>query len=429
VQHQKRRRRVLRMASVFLLCGVSGCGDVGRAIGDSPAAARANADMLFFALGARFGPRQTAPGFEEARSKFARSALIPSRIYDDPELWTGSRDEIRFFEIAGRPARAGYVLGLPDGVRPLRAAGEYRRSMRLDRLSRAEYEWAVRDELAVGRVMPDDLARSLTALLRAAETSDSAAVRAACRRALPATTSALGRLFALDSVALTPAGGGGTEISLVATLHTQRVAGEFPLLARYLERYASPFRFELVVEDLQGVRWWTASKHRDRMTVRLKVRDGYLVPLVGPPRRMPDQLRLRADLATRIRIFGIGVSDLIGDLRLTRTAEEKAFTARFATEPGWHLPLFTERLIRTPLRRPFAGDGVSLRMAVHTSDHTSLLLRDYGIIVQESAILRWFGGLGSTVVGDFRRGADEEFRRFVGEVFHALRADAAELLR
>jgi hypothetical protein len=420
-------RRVVVALTLGLL--LAGCRDSGLALGPSPAAASAHADSLLRALGGRFGPARAAAGYQDSRAKFSRSALIPSRIFDDPELWSIWEPEARVLDLAGRHTADGYLLGIRGAAPTPGYAGDYRRTMRLRQLDRGEYQWRIRDERAVGSVSPDDLAAALTVLLRAAQQTTGSAVRAQSRAMLPRSSARLGRLFTLDSLHLAPAPGGGTLVSLVTTMQPRNLQAEFPHFSRFLGRYATPTRFQLAVHDEQGARWWTASKAGDRMTLRLRIHDGRLAPLEGPPRRMPDRLRLRADLATRVRIFNVGVSDLVGELTLTRTPREKAFTARFRREPDWHLPLLVERLIRTPLRRPFDGRGALLSLAARDTGGRTLLVREYELAVQESAIVRWLGGLGSTTLSDFRQGAEQEYEQFTGEVVHALRDDLRALLR
>jgi hypothetical protein len=48
--------------------------------------------------------------------------------------------------------------------------------------------------------------------------------------------------------------------------------------------------------------------------------------------------------------------------------------------------------------------------------------------VQESAIVRWLGGLGNSAMNDFAGRAEVEENRYVFEVLSALRADFAAAL-
>jgi hypothetical protein len=85
-------------------------------------------------------------------------------------------------------------------------------------------------------------------------------------------------------------------------------------------------------------------------------------------------------------------------------------------------------MLHTPLGRPFEGEGALLAMSVRDDSSTqTVAARDYRLAVRESRIMRWVGGLGSSALGDFRRGAEEEFDRYNGEVLDAMRQDVAAL--
>jgi hypothetical protein len=42
--------------------------------------------------------------------------------------------------------------------------------------------------------------------------------------------------------------------------------------------------------------------------------------------------------------------------------------------------------------------------------------------------MRWFGGLGNSALGEFRKGAEKEFDRFNGGVLDALHTDLLDLV-
>jgi hypothetical protein len=89
-----------------------------------------------------------------------------------------------------------------------------------------------------------------------------------------------------------------------------------------------------------------------------------------------------------------------------------------------------ERLLATPLRRPFLGGGVQLRTGFRTGPQgQALLFRHIDLAVQESAIVRWLGTLGFTAVSEHEGAADEEEDRFLVELFRALRDDLTALSR
>jgi hypothetical protein len=180
----------------------------------------------------------------------------------------------------------------------------------------------------------------------------------------------------------------------------------------------------VVVYDDEGHRWWQAQGDKERLSLTFRVHGGSLAPLDASPRRIPENVHVQVDATTKAWLFKVGLKQLVGDVVLTREAHEKAFVARFRREPDWQLPPFVEKMIRTPLHRPFEAGGAVLTFAVRDSAGAqTLATREFRLAVQESKIMRWFGGLGNSALKDFRKGAEEEFDRFNGEALGALRAD------
>jgi hypothetical protein len=90
--------------------------------------------------------------------------------------------------------------------------------------------------------------------------------------------------------------------------------------------------------------------------------------------------------------------------------------------------LITERLLRAPLKRPFEGQGIVFSLGVRDSvGAQSLLTRRAHLAVRESAILRFFGMLGSHAVDEFTTQTELEQDRFIQECFGALHADLRAL--
>ena len=59
------------------------------------------------------------------------------------------------------------------------------------------------------------------------------------------------------------------------------VRASSPRYAAFLEKYAAPIRASLVVADTGGTAWWTLTAADRLWTLRLRLRDGHLVPLDG----------------------------------------------------------------------------------------------------------------------------------------------------
>jgi hypothetical protein len=163
---------------------------------------------------------------------------------------------------------------------------------------------------------------------------------------------------------------------------------------------------------------------------RFRVRDGSLVPLEGlADRRLPDELKLHIDFSTRAGLFTIGVRRLVADVTLTREPHEKGYTARYRQQPEWRLPFLVKPFLRSALSYPFEGSGSSSTFALRgAAEGPTKLVRDYGIRVRESWIVKWMGGLGNSAMTDFRKGAESESDRYSRECLYALRDDVVTLL-
>jgi hypothetical protein len=381
-------------------------------------------------LQARFGPHDRDARLDDLRPRFAKSALIPSKLFRDKSAWTSSDNDTRTLVLSGSGTPNHYRLSIAGDAPPPLHAADYRRVMLLTRLARDDYEWNVRDELAVGSVTGNDMGRALDALLSSAEHTPQAAGHMALQHDLPRTAAALGRLFSLDTVRLTPNAAGGTDVRLAATIHADRVNAAFPHLAHYLGHYVAPTNVDLTVYDDAGHQWWSASKHDDVIALTMRVHDGDLAPLAGPLARMPDRLHVRINASTRTFIFHVGLRALVGNVALTRGPNDKAFVATFQKEPDWDLPPLVEQMLHAPLQRPFQGNGSVLSFSVHDGDGDgapTILVRDYDLTVRESRIMRWFGELGDAAIEDFRTGAEVDFDRFTGDALGALHADILAL--
>ena len=424
-------RKVLFIATALGTVGqADSCRAAASKLGPAPIAARSNADQLFSALGARFGPLQFDSALSAARLKIARSALVPSRIFRDTSIWTSASQSARVLDISGAPdSGARYRLAIDGSSLPFTPPSTYHRRLELRDIGRGVYEWHARDDLAVGSVRGEDLGATVTAIFSALEGNRGNALRAANREALPRTSSALGRLYTLDSLETTASADGATDVVIVATIHPKRLASELPHYARYLDKYVSPLSYSVALVDADGHRWLEATARDRRFAFRFRVAGGNLAPMNATPRRIPTTLRARMSFTAKARIFRVGFRDLLGDVTLQREAHTSGFTVSFKREPDWILPLLTERMLRAPLRRPFINDGAQLTFAISDSAGAqTLATRAYRLSVQESSILRFLGKLGSSAISDFRAGAEREADQFTGEMWDALRADTRNLL-
>jgi hypothetical protein len=101
---------------------------------------------------------------------------------------------------------------------------------------------------------------------------------------------------------------------------------------------------------------------------------------------------------------------------------------RFREEPDWHLPLAVHHLIRSPLRRPFEGDGALMRFWIRDSTGAQTLSsREVRFAVHESAIVRFLGGLVFSAMDEFAGRSEAEEALYNVEVWNAFRADIRAL--
>ena len=314
---------------------------------------------LVEALADRFGPTDREPAFDALRPRLARAVLVPSRVFDDVAAWTDRGDTWRAVEFAGFAAGGRYHMGVRAHAPPPGAPSAYRGRVRLERLSGGRFEWSVDEELAVGRVRPSDLAAALEALFRGAEGASEATARAAIAEAFPRASSRLGLILHLETLALQRDAHGATAVRVAVRLTPAGIRGFAPRYAAFLQTYATPIRMRLLVADPAGVTWWSLDASDNLWTLRLRLRDGSLVPLEGPAdRRVPPLLRATIDYSTRMGRFAVGASRIVAEAALTSTGSEKGFSARFVQEPDWHLPFLAESLLDGPLRLPVRGAGL-----------------------------------------------------------------------
>ena len=145
---------------------------------------------------------------------------------------------------------------------------------------------------------------------------------------------------------------------------------------------------------------------------------------------MPEALTIRLDMSMKILIFTVGWNEMVGEFNVINTPNERGWAMRFAREPEWRLPPTVGRLLKSPLRRPFQGQGIPVRISIRDNPGSQTLLNRRGtLVVQESGILRFLNRLSGTAVGDFLGPAERQANRFNADAFRALRADVAAILQ
>ena len=168
-----------------------------------------------------------------------------------------------------------------------------------------------------------------------------------------------------------------------------------------------------------------------QVTIRLRTSHGEVMPLAGPLKPMPDTLALLMDFKARIKHLGVGFHGLRMELvHVRHGASENSWAVTARHEPEWDFPLATARLIRAPLRRPFAGEGSLFRIGVR-GDGTgpTVIVRQIRLFVQESAILRFLNSLSGAAFSEFEDRVDQEENTWLREVFAGMRADVSAALK
>jgi hypothetical protein len=407
------------------------CRDVGPAFGPTIPAARVNAEGLFGGIAQRFTNVQRNPKFTVARGKLGKNALTPSMIYNDTSVWTAmGNDGTRTVTVEGGFLNNRYLFAAKAGASAPDQAGDSRHLMVLRRLTDDEFEWLTNVDIAAGPITANDMYNVVSALMKSAEHRTPAAVRADYRESFPRTTAALGRLLSLDTLKLTHEADSTTTITLGVRLNPDNLRSAMPDFAAYLDKYATASRYRSVVTDKRGGRWIELWGANNFLNLRLRTLNGHFVPLNGTPRQIPRDLQLESDFTTKILIFNVGFRKMISDVTLIDGDHERGWFLRFTKEPDWQLPPTIGFFIRTPLRRPFQGQGSIFRLAILDSPgRQSIIGRRTLTVVQESTILRFLNRLSGTAMGDFVGKAEIEENRFSADAFNAMRLDARSLLQ
>jgi hypothetical protein len=411
---------------VALLVFASGCRQGFEGFGTG-ARARANADQLFGALAERHVNPARSAKYEYARVHLTRAALSPSRAFDDTAAWTATSGPVRTLESMGTFIDGRYALSSRRNVPAPAKAADARHFTALTRLSDNEYRWDASVDFALGAMRPTDIAAAVSGLIASGEGRTERELRDELASGAPRTSAALGTLFSLDTLHPVVAADGSTSMSLAIGVHADRLQARYPAFAEYVRKYVDPARYRLLLSDRAGVPYMEVNGKDRTLTIRVRTQHGHMVSLVGPPRPMPDTLQLDVDFKVKIKIFNVGFHDLHLDfVNSARDDVERDWTVTARREPQWNLPFITARLLRAPLRRPFAGEGSMFRIGVRASEGgaPTVLARQSRLYVQESAILNFLNGLSSTAMDEFSGAVEREEGAWLRDLFTAMRDDA-----
>ena len=379
---------------------------------------------MFASLGARVTDPHRDFKYDTARVKIANAALLPSRVWNDTSVWTSSAPSRRILLIGGRFADGRYRLEAARSVPAPAQPAESRHQITLTRLADDVYAWDTDVPYAIGPITARDIGAFVNAMFASAEGRSEAETRADYGAAAPKMSAVLGQLFRVDSIRTTHHPDKSTSATFAISMHPAGVEKRYPHFAAYLRRYIETARMKWAVNDRAGATYLTLVAANGRLALRVRTLDGVMQPLSGPLHPLPDTLRLVGDVTAKVRRFNVGFRDYHADLVIVKTESERAWSVTSREEPEWTLPLVSEALLRTPLRRPFQGRGFQFRIGVRDSANAQTVLhRRMHLEVQESAILRFIGKLGATAIGDYQGDAEKEQLAWLREVFDGLLLD------
>ncbi|MEX2177354.1 MAG: hypothetical protein WD801_01500 [Gemmatimonadaceae bacterium] len=399
------------------------------ALGGGAPASASHAEEAFAALGARVTEPARDAKYDAARVRIAEAALVPSRVWRDSSAWTSSVGARRTLSVQGRFSGSRYELNAVPVAPAPAAPAESQHVIHLTRLADAnEFAWDTDVFYAIGSVSAAAVGAMFRALLSSGEGKSERQIRADYKATIPVASATLGQLFRVDSIRTTHLPDSSTLAVFALTITPAGVESRYPAFAKYMRRYGGTARTRWTLSDQSGTPWLALSLHDGHMTFRVRSQRGQVVPLSGTSRPIPDSLALTGDFTMPVSFFTSGFRDLRTRFTLTRTAHEVGFTIVSREEPRWVLPLITERLLRTPLRRPFQGEGALFGMSVtDTTGAQSILRRQLHLEVKESGILRFITRLTTIALSDYRGAAEREQMAWLREVFTALTADVRKL--
>lgn len=409
-----------------------GCREplVGMGAGGPPAASD-RVETLLAALGARVKEPVRNAKYDSSRVRIANSAFLPGRIFKDTSIWTSAPTESRkqmlvrgWYEDGHYRLHAENIVPLPS--RPT----ESRHVINLTRLSdNNEYSWDTEVPYAVGTITAAEVGRFFGAMLSAAEGRNERDVRADIALTLPRASAVIGQLLSIDSIRTVHLPDRSTVAAFHVRMHPAGVEEKYPNFARYMRTYAMPTRMQFSLTDRDSMVFVSCDARGDgKLSLTVRTLGGRMIPLAGPPKQMPDTLTLNGELVMKVRGFAVGFHDYHAQMMIVRTEHERAWHFVSQQEPKWRLPLITEHLLGTPLKRPFQGSGATFRIGFRDSTGAQTILnRRLHLVVQESRILRFINRLAGATLSDWVGKAEREQMAWLDEVFSGLLEDVRTL--
>lgn len=419
------------LAALALACALcSACRAVPARLGPDRATAGRAVDGLLGGISARFFQPQRDTRVRVARRLITLSMLTPSRIFDDTLVWHRHPDETtRLTGWHGYTEQGHYRFSAAMADARPTQPGDGVHRLRLRQLGDDEYEWYTTTEYGIGALSPAALAKLPVTWIAAGERADTRAKETEVRTAFARSTREWGRLFTIQSLGAAELADGSWRQHIVVTLHPDRATQSYAAFGGWLQKYVSPLRLRIRLRDSTHT-WFDFGFQSDTLRIDMRSRDGRPLPLEGGDAAMPDTVTLDVDASARLRFLRVSVRSLRGEFVTIRDSLARGWSVHFASDPDWQLPLLTEQMLRTPLRRPFRGTGTRFRIAAESPPGSpqTLLSRQLLAPVEESAILRFLSRLVNTGIGDYVEGADRQTNEWLTAAFAALHADARDVL-
>jgi len=417
--------RLSRLAAVTaLVAGSASCSDTLLSAGPTPAQAEARADQLFEGFAARFNSVELAPKYAVARIKLAQSALVPSKIFNDSAVWEAqpSAKERELFVNGFTAPNGHYRLESHPSLGTTQRPGDTRHVITLQQTGPSTFHWDTSVELSIGSITAENISVLISTLLAAPQTRAEAELRQDYRSAVPRATALLSHGF--DTLHVTPGPSGTTSVVMTLAFRPDLMKPVYPALAGYLDKYLGPAKYHFAFADHSGAPVFDVLGRDRTMTIRYRLDQGKLTTLAGPPKPWPDTLQLTSDLTLKVKHLTVGFHSLLTDVAIDNEGHDRGYTFVSQHEPKWDLPFVTERLLRSPLRHPFEGDGALFSITVRDSvGAQSALGRHVKLNVQESAIMKFLGLLASHAMGDLDARVEADEDRFIRDLFTSLQAD------
>jgi hypothetical protein len=418
--------------ALLAIAGTTGCRAAAAPFAGTGPGGRERVEQALTALYDRYGNIHHGPKYAYSNDKLTKSALVPSRVFDDTAAWTSMPDsDTRILELAEHVNAQGVTEQEAADSAPFPTVlGEARHLIVLRKLGDHDYSWDTHADIAMGTIRAEDVASGITALLTSADGRGTDAIRADYLAAFPHTAAVLSQLFRLDSLYTVPRPDGSEMVHLHFTLRPEGLSAGYPAFARYMQKYVDATDYAFNLADRSGAVYFHADAHGGPVTVLARIHGHAFVPLVGGDQPLPDSVALSGWFSTKVMIFTVGVKYFTSDFVFGRSPHMRSVTLRFHQEPQWNLPLAVAHFLHGPLRRPFEGRGMSYQVAIRDSAGAqTILTRASHVEVHEGGVIRFIGGLISRVLleqkGEIQ---DEEFKYF-GSVFLAMRDDFGRLLQ